>query len=245
MASDWATSFRKTNSNEIIHRGEGCPKVPAFQGDRRGTIIVAAELILDRYRELKTLARQRLGDDEITKVITVIFEQSFDYLSSNCEKVPLLSLVLDKAYFAFEHKLPLKRLSRPVNERLFISHWRVADKLLSAFLKNPALGGMEADECDRFLYTLVMSFCAFCDVTRTGDKKTPGTFFELVIGHLLSVAFGVKPRKKVEVLTIEDERSTLPTDFIFDLGPKQLKFHVPVKISTRERLSRCGLTSGS
>ena len=37
------------------------------------------------------------------------------------------------------------------------------------------------------------------------------------------------------MLTVEDERSTLPTDFIFDLGPKQLKFHVPGKTSTRER----------
>jgi hypothetical protein len=40
----------------------------------------------------------------------------------------------------------------------------------------------------------------------------------------------------VEVLAVEDERSTLPTDFIFDLGPRKLKFHVPVKISTRERV---------
>ena len=67
------------------------------------------------------------------------------------------------------------------------------------------------------------------------SEATPGTFFEMFVGHLLSLAFGVKPRNKVEVLTVEDERSTLSTDFIFDLGPRQLKFHVPVKTSTRER----------
>lgn len=80
-----------------------------------------------------------------------------------------------------------------------------------------------------------MSFCAFNDITADGDKKTPGTYFEIIVGHLLATAFGVKPRNRVEVLTVEDERSTLPTDFIFDLGPRRLKFHVPVKTSTRER----------
>jgi hypothetical protein len=30
--------------------------------------------------------------------------------------------------------------------------------------------------------------------------------------------------------------TTLPTDFIFDLGPGRAKFHLPVKISTRERV---------
>ena len=31
-------------------------------------------------------------------------------------------------------------------------------------------------------------------------------------------------------------RTTLPTDFIFDLGTEEPKFHVPVKTSTRERV---------
>jgi hypothetical protein len=58
----------------------------------------------------------------------------------------------------------------------------------------------------------------------------------MLVGHLLALTFGVKPRNRVEVLTVEDERTSLPTDFIFDLGPKRLKFHVPVKTSTRERV---------
>jgi hypothetical protein len=30
--------------------------------------------------------------------------------------------------------------------------------------------------------------------------------------------------------------ATLPTDYVFDLGPNRAKFHVPVKTSTRERM---------
>src|ERR1035438_7847987 len=95
---------------------------------------------------------------------------------------------------------------------------------------------LSVEESNRLLYTISTAFCAFSEVTSDQDKKTPGTYFELVVGHFLSVALGVVPRKKVEVLTIEDERSTLPTDYIFDLWPGHPKFHVPVKTSTRERV---------
>ena len=81
-----------------------------------------------------------------------------------------------------------------------------------------------------------MAFCAAIDLLGIGNKKTPGTYFEILIGHLFAVAFGRNPRKRVEVLALEDQRSTLPTDYVFDLGPKQVKFHLPVKISTRERV---------
>ena len=108
-------------------------------------------------------------------------------------------------------------------------------ELLAQLVANPSMSWLSAEDCNRLVYTVAMSFCAFSDVTADRDKQTPGTYFELLIGHLLSLTFGVRPRKQVEVLTVEDERSTLPTDFIFDLGPKQLKFHVPVKTSTRER----------
>ena len=30
--------------------------------------------------------------------------------------------------------------------------------------------------------------------------------------------------------------ATLPTDFVFDLGPNRAKFHLPIKVSTRERV---------
>lgn len=46
----------------------------------------------------------------------------------------------------------------------------------------------------------------------------------------------MNPRTQVEVLRLEEESSTLPTDFIFDLGAGKPKFHIPVKMSTRERV---------
>jgi hypothetical protein len=191
----------------------------------------AARSILDKYERMK----RTLGEAEGTALICEIVAESITFLRRETKRLPLRSLVEEKNYFAFRHGDSTARVSRPVNEALFISDGRVLLELLEKLKANPSLSWLSADGCNRFLYTLAMSFCAFNDVTSDGDKKTPGTYFELLVGHLMTLTFGVKPRKKVEVLTVEDERSTLPTDFIFDLGPKQLKFHVPVKISTRER----------
>ncbi len=192
----------------------------------------AAASILHRYGELKSL----IGHAEGTSRIAEIAGKCAAFLTKETRVIPLNSLVEGKRYFAFQHRDRNGRISRPVNESLYIADPRELAELLNKLEANPAMDWLSADECNRFLYTVSMAFCAFNDVTSDRDKKTPGTYFELLIGHLLAVTFGVPPRNRVEVLTIEDERSTLPTDFIFDLGPRQLKFHVPIKISTRERV---------
>jgi hypothetical protein len=168
-------------------------------------------------------------------LIAEIVSECASFLAAETNVLPLKSLVEGKSYFAFRHRDTKSRTSRPVNEDLYIADPQDMSQHLDQLQANPAMDWLPADECNRFLYTLAMAFCVFNDVTSDQDKKTPGTYFELLVGHLLALTFGVQPRNRVEVLTVEDERSTLPTDFIFDLGPRQLKFHVPVKISTRER----------
>jgi hypothetical protein len=189
----------------------------------------AAASILDKYERLKRL----LGHADGTALIAEIVSECTSFLAGETRVLPLKSLVEGKRYFAFRHSDAKARTSRPVNEDLYIADPQNLSQQLEKLKANPAMDWLPADECNRFLYTLAMAFCAFNDVTSDQDKKTPGTYFELLVGHLLALTFGVQPRNRVEVLTVEDERSTLPTDFIFDLGPRQLKFHVPVKISTR------------
>jgi hypothetical protein len=192
----------------------------------------AATSILDKYDRLKRV----LGQADGTALVAEIVTECASFLAGETRVLPLKSLVEGKRYFAFRHKDAKARTSRPVNEDLYIADPKDLSQQLDKLKANPAMDWLTADECNRFLYTLAMAFCAFNDVTSDQDKKTPGTYFELLVGHLLTLTFGVQPRNRVEVLTVEDERSTLPTDFIFDLGPRQLKFHVPVKISTRERV---------
>jgi hypothetical protein len=191
----------------------------------------AAAGILDKYERLKRV----LGQADGTALIGEIVSECASFLAGETRVLPLKSLVEGKGYFAFRHTDDRARTSRPVNRDLYVDDPKALSRQLAKLKADPSMGWLPVDECNRLLYTLAMSFCAFNDVTSDQDKKTPGTYFELLVGHLLALTFGVQPRNRVEVLTVEDERSTLPTDFIFDLGPRQLKFHVPVKISTRER----------
>lgn len=59
--------------------------------------------------------------------------------------------------------------------------------------------------------------------------------FEYLIGHVFARELDVNPQNEIEVLDL-DARASLPTDFVFDLGPDRAKFHLPVKTSTRERV---------
>jgi hypothetical protein len=104
-------------------------------------------------------------------------------------------------------------------------------KVLACDLKSVAKADLE-----KALYTLAIAYCAVADLLSKGrDKKTPGTYFEVLIGHLVGRTFGVNPSKSITVQSL-DIGESLPTDFTFDLGTGRNKIHMPVKTSTRERV---------
>ena len=143
----------------------------------------------------------------------------------------LISLVSNKEYFGFQLGA---KISRAVNQSLFLpepGQWDVFCKAIST--KEPL--DLTPDRITRIIYSLAVSFFCYIDLTKEGDQKTPGTFFEYLIGHLFAWRLGVNPKTRLPVLNLDME-ATLPTDFIFDLGPNRAKFHLPVKVSTRERV---------
>jgi hypothetical protein len=87
---------------------------------------------------------------------------------------------------------------------------------------------------DRALYTAAMSYPLAIDLTKDGDKKTPGTFFEILIGHIFAARYGANPIRTITIPTLDIETS-IPTDYIFELNNHR-RLHVPIKISTRERV---------
>lgn len=177
-------------------------------GKTRSGKSAAANQILDKYERMK----RTLGHADGTSLIAEIVSDCYTFLQNETQRLPLRSMVSGKRYFAFPEPAASARTSRPVNEDLFISDHALIADLLEKLKANPGLDWLSTEECNQFLYTVAMAFCAFSDVTSVGDKKTPGTYFEMLIGHLFALTFGVKPRNRVEVLTVEDERSTLPTD---------------------------------
>lgn len=181
------------------------------------------------YRKLQQLVNQNMiQSDQVLDLLIGIYAQCQEALSK-CEEVNLISKVPDKNYFSFTTK---GSISRAIN----VDVYRIGIESVDDFFS--ALKSQIYDESIKYTdacYAIAISFCAIIDLMKIGDQKTPGTFFEYFIGHLYSRRIGVPPTKQLPVLNL-DMQGTLPTDFIFDRGSDQLKFHVPVKLSTRERV---------
>lgn len=151
-----------------------------------------------------------------------VFTSSCRFLN-NLKTVDFSSLISGKQYFAFVQG---GKISRAVNKRLFTPVPASWDAFCSE-LAAPELLSMD-HETKKIIYSVATSFFCYIDLTKEGDQKTPGTFFEYLIGHLFAWRLGVNPKVRLPVLNL-DMQATLPTDFNFDLGPNRAKFHVPVK----------------
>ena len=126
------------------------------------------------------------------------------------------------------------KISRAINQSLYQpdhTQW----KTLRTAMEANDLKGLTPDQITHVLYTMAISFCAAVDIIKDGDQKTPGTFFEYFVAYFFTWRVGVEPTTSIPVLNVDGENTRLRTDFIFNLGAKQRKFHMPIKTSTRER----------
>ena len=182
-------------------------------------------------QSIRAAGEAGFGAIGITELFGELYEACGDVLSS-CGRGELTTTIPNKRYFAFERD---GRRSRAVNEERYMADGAEAWSRCSTALHERGLDELTAEEITRSLYSVAISFCAVIDLTRTGDQKTPGTYFEWFIGHAFAAHLGVAPTTRLPVLNLDME-TTLPTDFTFDLGPGRAKFHLPVKTSTRERV---------
>ena len=170
------------------------------------------------------MAATNLAAVSVSKLISEMALRSRTLLQG-AERVELTSEVEGKRYFGFRGD----EQSRPLNEGLYVTDEDRFKRLLRALR-----GGFRRSSPQDIvtgIYTMVYSVFAANDVYGVG-RKASATFFEILIGHVVSRWVGVPPRKKVR---IPESGAELPTDYVFDLGGRANKLHLPVKTSTRER----------
>jgi len=191
---------------------------------------MARHSVLKSYDSLKKAVKDGLYNDINTEILGEIYSECIRLLDS-IKREPLISKVEGKSYFAFDNG---KNISRAINKDLFepdYSMWQ----LLSISMKNGDIRNIIQEDLSRIIYTMAISFCSCVDLLKDGDQKTPGTFFEYFIAYFFTWRIGVEPHKSIKILSIDEEDAMLPTDFIFNLGAKKRKFHMPIKTSSRER----------
>jgi len=196
---------------------------------RNGILLMPRHNILKSYDKLKKAGKCARCSTDITDILNIIYQDCLTVLNSTARE-DLRSLVANKNYFAFNNG---QKLSRAINNDLYDPNLSKWNSLLSAMRTND-LSQLNAQEITKILYTAAISFCAFVDLIKDGDQKTTGTFFEYFIAYFFSWRVGVEPQCSIQVLNFDGEDTVLNTDFIFNLGQNQRKFHMPIKTSTRE-----------
>jgi hypothetical protein len=190
-----------------------------------------AHVVEKAYRVIQKSQIGDIKNPQIGKRLTDLFGECVKFLGG-FGRVRLKSKVPEKEYFAFEGE---DKISRPVNQALYIGDVSGWNDLLQRIAKRD-FKRADATKITQAIYSVAISFCASIDLLKKGDQKTPGTFFEYLIGHLFASRLGINPRTRLPVLNVDDLKTELPTDFVFDLGKGKPKFHLPVKTSTRERV---------
>lgn len=129
-----------------------------------------------------------------------------------------------------QHSRPLRwELFEPEHSQ-FCTDW---NQLVAAIDPPNRRIKLDVTTTNRALYTALMSFCACYDLWKRSSRKTPGTFFEVIAGSLLSKLLPAYSRAKHVI--IPNETENVSTDLVFTkAGTHGLV--LPVKITTRERI---------
>jgi hypothetical protein len=160
----------------------------------------------------------------------------FQYLLDHADMHVLPVPTGDKSYAVF--RVDDRTMSRPVLPDIFAAsleqfmvEWRVCVNAM-----DPQSGRVRApsDMVDRVLYTAVASFACCFDLWKPGSRKTPGTFFEVLVGTWLSALLPQWQRGKHIKLKFDSE--SLSTDIVMTPPYSGTSLVFPVKVTTRERI---------
>lgn len=165
-----------------------------------------------------------LASQAILKLVKV----SLGFLRDHCNKIDLVSKVDGKNYFTYGKG---QILARPANRALFLSDVSHVQKLWRHWIENR----IEVIDFARLTYTVALAPCLAMELFDRQNKKGPATYFECYIGHLFAKSVGVNPTRRAR-LPVPGKDVLMTMDFLFDMGSSRKKVHVPVKMSTRERV---------
>lgn len=138
-----------------------------------------------------------------------------------------------KKYYTYSNKY---RHSRPVNYDFFIRDYNLFYKEAIELIKQleeKEYSNYFHERSLRVIYTAVMSIACCFDIWKPGSRKTPGTFFEVIMIALLRQQF---PNYEFSKHFIDPANElNLSTDLVIKNGHNS-GVVIPLKITTRERI---------
>ena len=130
-----------------------------------------------------------------------------------------------------------RTFTRPIRKDMLIeanSFQNKWQKLIDRLDSREYLNAKEQIECNNIVYTSISSFSCVFDLWKASSRKTPGTFFEILTGSMLSHFYKDCVRSKH--ITLPRESESVTTDIVLTSRTTGKGLVIPVKITTRERI---------
>lgn len=188
----------------------------------------AKEVLHDGYETIKYACAEAHAYANTRKLILEVVRTTLKFLNADAELVQLNSRVPGKGYISYRTD---GAVARPANSALFLADLDAFDSSWAEWEKNQ----IAKPDLLRLLYTAALVPCLGMELFDKQNKKGPATYFECFIGNLLATQFNEEPTRKA-TLKVEDSTIRLTMDFLFQPKDGRRGIHVPVKMSTRERV---------
>lgn len=182
----------------------------------------------DAYTRVKKACGNDWRSDAASQDILDFVALSLRFLATECEQVDLNSLVPNKKYISFFRN---NIVARPANRDFFM----VDLQSVMHDWRSWSLGNSDSDEFECMFYTVALAPCLAMELFDRNNKKGPATYFECLIRHIFARVFGFEPVKQA-VLSVSGRRVRMTMDFLFETRDDAANIHLPVKMSTRERV---------
>jgi hypothetical protein len=189
---------------------------------------MADSILRAEYAKVKHLCSDDSKSARAGEAILDLATISLRFLVEKCKPVELVSKVPGKKYFSFKKA---NVIARPANKEFFVPNPKEITRLWKKWLGET----ISPVEFAKLTYTVSLAPCLAMGIFDRQNKKGPATYFECYIGHLFAKSLGVNPTKHAR-LPVHGRNVLMTMDFLIDMGEKHRKVHLPVKMSTRERV---------
>lgn len=186
-------------------------------------------ILRTEYEKVKEYCSADRKGERTGEAIFELVSTSLTFLLGQCAPIDLVSRVPGKRYFTYKKN---NVVARPANKELFIPSLAEVGKLWLKWMGQT----ISTVEFSKLTYTVALAPCLAMEIFDRQNKKGPATYFECYIGHLFAKTLGINPTKRVR-LPVRDRKVLMTMDFLMDIaGNNNWKIHLPVKMSTRERV---------
>ena len=190
--------------------------------------VVGQEDVADAYRNVRRVCRRDWRSDAAGAAIGQLVEVALRFLAEEADLVPLHSSVPGKSYFSFSRS---DVVARPANRDLFEPEAGDVEECWRTWRdeRRTAIG------FDRLAYTVALAPCLALELLNRNNKKGPATYFECLVGHIFARTLGLEPTRQA-TLSVFGLSVPMTMDFLFETAEGAANVHLPIKMSTRERI---------